>query len=132
MNRHSLLLALAVVGTMAFIVPGRVARAVAPGATVVRTGRFTVTVPEARTDIAAIELAVAERFSGARVVERRRILGRRGPSVALVFAMPPAQHFGKELDVRRLLRSVGRKVRGDCSEVLAKYAKGKPVNLPIF
>jgi subtilisin family serine protease len=27
---------------------------------------------------------------------------------------------------------VGRVVRGDCSEELAKWAKGKPVNLPIF
>ena len=132
MKRHSLFLALGLVATFALFAPGGTARAVAPGTTVVPTGRFTVTVPERRANVAAIEIGVAQRFPGARVVERRRVLGRAGASVVLVFEMPPLARLGKASEVDRLLKSVGRTVNGDCAEVLAKWAKGKPVNLPIF
>lgn len=98
----------------------------------VPTGRFTLTVPAARADAAAISARVAEQFGEARLVGTRNVMTRGGPGVGYVFELPREQSVRKYDDLARALRRVGRDVGGDGAEELRRRAKGKPVNLPIF
>jgi subtilisin family serine protease len=128
MRRPSLILALAVLGA-ASGVPRASAlpddsgeAAVAESTDAEPTATFCVRAPERRADVARMTRRVERRLGAARLLEVRRVLGRRGIDVVCVFAVPKlAKPGGKAKPGRRA-----------GAETLRKRAKAKPVNLPIL